>query len=374
MKTEMSRIILAVVVALVVASSAGARTLSPELEAGTTIRTEVAPEDFNFLLDYAGKPSAEEAGKVFDIIKSADAEGLLRDIRPDDDLVVFLSVGGLNQIVYIREYSSFIRARYADPAKVDLYTRVIYAVWVTDNADNFTTSVEVDITALTHSVRLTSFESQSPYERAAYAKDNRELQVGIKGFYIPQLLRSVTVKFIRRDLDTYEIRTWSRTFRAQKIALLGLPYVWPAVGLFVPISDSKISHYEVRSDTITHSEVEPIAYLVICFRYHKRYSAPNNIIKILNRMPPDLVFGVALPTNLDKPFNRSILAGFGWPVGSDILKLSIGAEFRNYKLRSDYRVGDNVANLPDQSSVYEHDIKFVAGLIVSIEFISGLFR
>lgn len=366
------------IILLMLVSLGNARKIPSELKAGRVFGAPISKSDYDILVDYARAPRSEMSAQILDIIKSACPPSTLEGVDASKHFVIFMAMEGIHQIVYIHDftYRAFFvpyKRGYINPGTIRLHARNVFAIWITDNADDFLTSVEVDISKLTRSTRLASFESPAPLRKYIDVSDTlREIEIGIKYFKIPFHPASIVFTFVRRDLDTYERRTWSRSYRGfRPLTILGEFNI--GLGLFLPISDSDLRRYEIKSSVIIRKDFEETAFLTIdvdrsARRDQRQY---GNFSKLLI---PDFFFGIGMPMDLTRIDNNSWVIGYSWPISSDLIKFSVALHLPgNNSLSDGYRVGDTVSDLDADSAIRGTKSTFIFGISASFNSIGNLF-
>jgi hypothetical protein len=344
-----------------------AEDIPPDLLAGDAAPIFITADECRELRDYASKPTVEQSARILDLIIEKYKEHNLNFIR-SKHVIVFLSIDGINQVIHIGKRSSIsftkvIRKRMVDPNEIKIHARDLVAVWIADDADIYVTSVKVDITKSTRSLHLFSFESP-PMDDDDGGGESKLMELGIRHFKIPIDYGNLDITFVRRDVDTYERRTWSRSFQ-----ILNLPSVLNVgleMGIFAPLSDAETVRYEIASNVIRESKIEPIAFFTFTFftPAERRFSRG-----IFENIIPDPLIGVSLPIDLDDAKNNSYMLGCSWRFKSDLFRLSLGLQFGE-KLLGGYQVGDTATE--GDRIAEQFTIEPMIGFSLSITYISEL--
>ncbi len=353
-------------------SSLRAQNIPSEMRVGIIFRKVISEQTIDELEKYARQPNPGQSGKVLDIVEAAYPDTVFRSIKSKGHFVVFMSVSGINQIVYIHEsYKTF-----AEPISNRIFARGFYTIWINDDANSYVTSVGVETSRLTRSLRLSSFESTSPFE-SNRKEGPREVEIGIKYFSIPFLPANTNITFIRRDIDTYIKRTWSRSYRMAKPVVSLLSYDF-SLGILVPFNDMELRRYKIFQNMITlDGQIDPSAYLTLSYEYPYRLDiATRNLpwyLELYVKLFPDIFVGVGLPVEtlrLGDLTNNSYLFGFSWPIVRDLVKLNMAWEFSGDKLKDGFRVGDIVDDV--EANPITSQTGFLIGLSASLDAIGNL--
>lgn len=360
--------------------TAEAGEIQADLKRGITINTKFEPHEIEELKRYASNPEKNQSREILEIVLSKlsklDEKWDLDFIRKKD-VIAFISIDGVNQIVHIRKKSRKLLIMNSDyeiePDDIKLYGNSIITIWIVDNIDFYATSVSVNISKQTRSLRLTSFESPILTDEFFSPDSNKIAEIGLKYFdistprgfeplFTPKA-SNIDITFIRRDLDTYEQRTWSRSYQEYGFNPFFCKF---DLGVFAPLSDTKIKRYSAASGQITEDNIEKLAFLTFSISPNLD-TFPNTI---LVKLFPSLILGIGYPMNLFKNNKNAYMTGFGWRLSSDLLKLSIGCVYED-KLKSEYHVGDNVAAGTDILDSIS-STKYVIGVTVSLSVIGKI--
>lgn len=337
------------------------------LLAGDAVDIFITADERKDLRVYASEPTVEQSAKILDLIVKKYTESSLDFIR-SKHVIVFLSIDGINQVIHIGKSSSIsftkgIRKRMVDPNEIKIHARDFVAVWIADDADIYVTSVKVDITKSTRSLHLFSFESP-PMSEDDDRGESKLMELGIRHFKIPIDYGNLDITFVRRDIDTYETRTWSRSFQ-----ILNLPSILNVgceLGIFAPLSDVETERYEIKSNVIRQNEIEPVAFLTLTFftPAERRFSR-----SILDNIIPDPLIGISLPADLNESRKNSYMFGCSWRIKSDLFRLSLGFQFGE-KLLNGYQVGDIAAE--GERIPKKYRLESMVGISISLTYISEL--
>ena len=269
--------------------------------------------DIDFLKKYLEEPTEYDAEKIIHLLKKfvgADSTQLGRW----DNFVIFLSIGKAREIVYIREHHKFTLAEYVEPvSKTLLGYRDIWAIWITDSSDYIANSVEVEFEKQNNSFRLSSFESALFNEdlRELPDQSNIDLEIGLKYLENPfwnYQKSTMEITFVRRDSETLERRTWSRSFNVVNRKVL-FP---PEVGVSVPFTELVNSR--------------PM-FISLAFPIQPRETVDERY-RYLDYLVPYLILGVGLPIDLGKRDGVYMMAGAGWPFKLGLGDIVIGGSLR----------------------------------------------
>ena len=337
------------------------------LLAGDAAKIFITADERKELRDYAREPTVEQSARILDLIVEKYTQSSLDFIR-SKHVIVFLSIDGINQVIHIGKSSSIsftkvIKKRMVDPNEIKIHARDFVAVWIADDADRYVTSVKVDITKSTRSLHLFSFESP-PRSDDDGRGEPKVMQLGIRHFKIPIDYGNLDITFVRRDVDTDEKHTWSRSFQ-----ILNLPSILNVgfeLGIFVSLSDAETERYEIASNVIRESKIEPVAFLTLTFftPAERRFSRG-----IFENIIPDPLIGVSLPIDLDNARNNSYMLGCSWRFKSDLFRLSLGFQFGE-KLLDGYQVGDIATE--GERIAEKYRLEPMIGFSISITYISEL--
>ncbi|MEE9444009.1 MAG: hypothetical protein V3V99_15200 [candidate division Zixibacteria bacterium] len=368
----------AALILLLLASLGNALDIPSELSEGRVFGASISKSDYDTLVEFAKAPRTEMSRQVLDIIKRAYPDSTLERIGSGEHFIIFLAVGGLNQIVYIHEYTHkafFIRFKkgFCDPGDIRMFARDIFAIWITDSADDFLTSVEIDISKLTRSLQLTSFESPAPIREYINEDGNKkEIEIGIKHFKIPFHPASIALTFVRRDLDTYERRTWSRSYRVLRpVTFFGEFNI--GIGMFIPISDADLKRYEIESNVIKRKDFDETVFLTVGLDWSARRDL-KHFGSFTGLLLPDFFMGIGVPVDLKKMDNNSWILGYSWPISSDLIKISLALHLPGENSLSEgYSAGDTVSDLDANFAIEETELTWIMGLSISFNSIGNLF-
>ncbi|MCP4582244.1 MAG: hypothetical protein GY839_11565 [candidate division Zixibacteria bacterium] len=336
-------------------------------QAGYVFNPQISPTEYKDLYDYARNPRAADSEKILDIIISK-AETDLSLIK-NKHVIAFLSLGSINQVVHIGKYAGlwFYEAGMVEPHEIDIHARDIWAVWIADQTNMYVTSIEIDITKLTSSLHLASFESRPAFFSFDPEKDSRYMEIGVKHFEIPVNPANLNITFVRRDIDAMQRLTWSRSFRIFNPPPSFFDFGFD-FGILLPASNIGIKRYRVASSTIVAHEIDPSAFLTVSFasqslKYKKVFT---------NKIIPEGFIGIGLPVNLNKMRKNSVILGCSWPIVEDFIKLSVGIHGFGDRLNNGLEEGQNVAT----DHIVEDDFttEVIIGLSASISFINNFFK
>ncbi len=343
-----------------------------QLETGSAFRVTAGADEYNRLMDYTSSPTAEGAADVLSAIRALDS--LLHDLSSQDHVVVFLAVGRINRIVLLnrvqRRFMGMKTDYYVDPNTVRMRTDVVHVLWITDNFEEFSTSIEVDVSRLTSDLRLATLESP-PFVRPPQAKANetRRLQVGVQHIRLPYQPASFTVRFVRRDAYTFEALEWSRTYQVNQ-PLKSLIGISMYVGAMIPFTGTEMTRYGIESNRIVNRDVDPAIFFTLSFslgsdEWRERFG------KVGRCFIPDYFFGLGLPASLVDGHLNSYLVGLSWSPGNELIRLSLAYQFPGGDiLQAEYRVGDSVPEGVDP--ITRDEDRLMIGINVSLAFISNL--
>jgi hypothetical protein len=368
----------AALILLMLASLGNALDIPSELSEGRVFRASISKSDYDILVEYARAPRSEMSAQILDIIMKAYPDSTLESIGVREHFVIFMAMEGIHQIVFIHKSTIKVflfrfPGNFSKPGHTQMFARDIFAIWITDSGDDFLTSVEVDISKLTRSMRLTSFESPAPFREYINEDDNaKEIEIGVKHFKIPFHPASIAFTFVRRDLDTYERRTWSRSYRVHRPwTVLGESKI--AIGMFIPISDADMKRYEIESNVIMRKDFENTAFLTVGLDWSSRLHM-RPLGRFTNLLLPDFFMGIGLPMDLEKMDNNSWVVGYSWPISSDLIKLSLALHLPGENsLFEGYSVGDTVSNLDTDSVIKGTRLTLLMGISVSFSSLGNLF-
>lgn len=350
--------------------SLAAEDIPSKLRAGKIFDgISVAAEEFAELEGYARNPAAEQSARILDLIIEK-CPSLDLDFLRSKHVIAFLSIGGISQVVHIGKSSRIslskqvIKKHTVDPDEIQIHARDFVAVWIADDAGIYSTSVEVDITRSTRSLHLSSFESPPLFGTSTGRGEQAIIQIGMRYFKIPIDYGNLDIAFVRRDVETYEKLTWSRSFQ-----ILNLPSVLNVgfeTGVFVPMSDRETERYEIASNVIRQDKIEPVAFLTLTFftPAERRFSRG-----IFENIIPDPLIGIGLPIDLDQARKNSYMFGFGWRFKSDLVRLCVGFQFGE-KLLDGYQVGDTATE--GERIAEKYSVEPMIGISISITYISEL--
>ncbi len=276
-----------------------------QFETGYVYKDVISSQDVNTLYTFAKIPKAGTSNEVFEIIRKTVPESIADQLSAEENLVLFIAVGGANQILHIRKYTNIFEEFYVDPTQIEMSgARNFLAIWITDDPDYFTNSVEVDITRSVSSVNVASFSAPSPYEITGLSKEPRAVEIGIKRFEVPFQPSLIRLAFTRRDLDTYERRVWNRTFYVTKRNFLDFDF-----GFLYALSQHGQGTFLTFSISLSLQK----------FREEGLYRFVDYLFF------PHMVVGIGLPFQA-KFRDNSFFFGYSFPIRRDLIYLTIGYE------------------------------------------------
>jgi hypothetical protein len=191
---------------------------------------------------------------------------------------------------------------------------------------------------------------------------NKIAEIGMKHFDITMRASNLEITFIRRDIDTYEQRTWNRNYRSLPPSFFGIGL---DLGIFLPFSNTKVARYSISNGRINSTYLEKSAFLMLSVYPTQRVLAGG----IMRYITPDFIIGVGFPIDLHKSAKNAYMAGLSWRFSGELIKLSAGV-LTDERLKGEYQVGDIVP--PDAKIISDASkIKFVIGITASLSVISS---
>ena len=274
-------------------------------------------------IEFAKNPSAEQSDEMLNLIKEIVDEPYFIGIKPEENFIIFLSIGGINQIVYIHQF--FYGNTFADPSTVELFrVKNLWAIWITDFILYYDNSVEIEFDKLKSYIRMSSFQSSSVSPNPFGIGKEVKIQIGLHKFKVPFKQRiNANISFIRRDKEAFERQTWERSY-----IIDNTPFSETYLGLFLPVQEMK------------GPKIRREIFLTMSIGFIRRITLERSAYNRFLFFTPKIIFGVGLPS---KKGEREYLLGSSISVMNDLIDLS-GSMVRSSDRDPSYQLGINFSS------------------------------
>ena len=269
--------------------------------------------DINLLRDFAGVPGGASVDSLLAVLNRTQYGHMLAREYAETNLVLFIGVRGADRFVYLPRGN-----RGDDPFGQTLENgQDLVVFWIAEQNNRFTKHIKVEFERAGRVFRDASKETQSA--SAAYSIDSTSttVELGLRRFRLPiRDLLSSTVSFVQRDVESYELRTWERTYYIDNSINNLL-----TVGFYAPIlSRTGVLGLNDVSDIPDISLTTAIDFFRLS-GVNRRVGGEGAVERVLF---PRLVLGLGLRGFMDGREPVTFYSGLAWPVMGEILDICFG--------------------------------------------------
>ena len=305
-------------------SDGGSAPGSPPAREGTE-RFLVPGEDYAMLAKFGVAATPEDSSTLLTLLADKSGHKILGDDGRREQypgVVLFLSVGGVTDILYLRRESpsEFVNAS----SDVIRRANCIWVFYLTDFDPAASMSIDLVATQISKTIKRASFDSTPPppLERSNSERPKGyPLELGFRVFEIPFRPGVLELSFTRRDQVTATRRQWT-----QRLTVTRDHKFYLDVGFLIPFKSIGFDRYSLTTNrtvlpggetlattdlVVTHSD--RFGFLLVQFGFDRQLS-----------ILPSVVLGFGLPAGGSNIGNYPLFAGINWPLKGELLGITAG--------------------------------------------------